>query len=331
MWYYCIYGLHISANRPLPGLRCSAIQKTANIVLNLCGPRRRADRSKQYPAEIGFFPSNLTESNGPSLAAHTDPHGHSLLRFSQGREFVEFEVNPEGTRVQVGWSEFAALDDVAAILVGPVLGYVLCLRGISCLHGSVVAVNDRAVIFLGPKGIGKSTIAAAFAQYGFAILSDDLAVLRDTENGFMAQPGYPYLRLDNDAAKTLHRASAPLPRLAPHIAKYVAKTYAAPKEGQWRFHQTPLPVAAVYLLVRHRPDEVYPKIVNLSVQDALMVLFSNRYPSFISNRTQDSAAFKAMGKLVTGNPVRAVHHQGAFSQLEQLCEVILDDLRTLTG
>jgi hypothetical protein len=330
MWNYSLYGLHISANRPLPGLRCPASQNTANIVFNLSGPQVGVDRFKRFPAKVGIFPSKLAESSEPSLTAHTDPQGYTRLRFSQSREFVEFEVNPGATRVQVWWSEHAALGDVTAILVGPVMGYVLRLRGITCLHGSVVALNDRAVVFLGSKGIGKSTIAAAFARHGNAILSDDLAVLHDTETGFMAHPGYPYLRLNNDAAQALHRGSEPLRRLSPYIAKYVAKTHAVPEKGQWRFHNEPLPVSAAYLLVRKDPLEVVPTTVEITPQDALIVLFSHRYPSSISNRSRDSAAFKAMGKLASEIPVRAVHHRGGFSQLEQLREVIVDDLQTLS-
>jgi hypothetical protein len=207
---------------------------------------------------------------------------------------------------------------------------VLCLHGITCLHGSVVAVNDRAVIFLGPKGIGKSTIAAAFAQHGFAMLSDDLAVLQDTENGFMAQPGYPYLRLNSDAVRVMHRGSETLRRLSPYITKYVAKTHTVPLKGQWRFHNGPLPVAAAYLLEQRNPHEVTATSVKVTPQDALMVLFSHRYPSSISNLTLDSAAFKAMGKLASEIPVRAIRHRREFTELNQLCEVILDDLQTFS-
>ena len=45
------------------------------------------------------------------------------------------------------------------------------------LHASAVHVNGKAVLFCGPSGAGKSTLAAALAQRGYPLVTDDLCAI----------------------------------------------------------------------------------------------------------------------------------------------------------
>src|SRR5260370_17115886 len=61
------------------------------------------------------------------------------------------------------WPETSSLEDTCSYLLGPVLGYLLRLRGVTCLHASAVAFDNSCVAFVGTAGLGKTTTAAAFA------------------------------------------------------------------------------------------------------------------------------------------------------------------------
>ena len=100
--------------------------------------------------------------------------GSFRLRYSDG---VEFGVDRRGTRVWASGPEGTLPEYLAVYLLGPVMGFVLRLRGITCLHASAVMVDNRALAFLGPPGAGKSTLAAAFALSGHPVLSDDVLPL----------------------------------------------------------------------------------------------------------------------------------------------------------
>jgi hypothetical protein len=100
--------------------------------------------------------------------------GHLRLRYNDATEFV---LDQRGSRVWATWPDTSTLEDTATYLLGPVLGLVLHLRGIPCLHASSVAIGDRAIALLGGAGAGKSTTAAAFAQRGFPVLTDDIVAL----------------------------------------------------------------------------------------------------------------------------------------------------------
>jgi hypothetical protein len=62
-------------------------------------------------------------------------------------------------------------------LLGTVMAVALHQRGLAALHGSSVLLEGTAVVFLGEKGEGKSTMAAFFQKQGKTILSDDVCAI----------------------------------------------------------------------------------------------------------------------------------------------------------
>jgi|GEM_PF-4659118 hypothetical protein len=52
------------------------------------------------------------------------------------------------------------------------------------LHSSSVVIDDRALLFCGPRGIGKSTIVSLL--HGLPSISDDYTLIRQRDGGFMA-------------------------------------------------------------------------------------------------------------------------------------------------
>ena len=103
--------------------------------------------------------------------------------------------------------------------MGPVIAFTLRLRGVTCLHASCVAVDDRAIALLGRPGAGKSTTAAAFAQLGYSVLSDDVVVLDDRNGQFRVQPGYPRVNLWPDSVHALFGSEDALPPITPTWGK----------------------------------------------------------------------------------------------------------------
>jgi hypothetical protein len=59
-----------------------------------------------------------------------------------------------------------------------VVPFASALQGRIVLHGSGARFDDRAVVFVGRSGVGKSRLAAALGDLGFQKLSDDLLPCR---------------------------------------------------------------------------------------------------------------------------------------------------------
>src|SRR5262249_61728973 len=102
---------------------------------------------------------------------------------------------------------------------GPIFGFLLRLRGVTCLHASAIAVDGRAIALIGPPGAGKSTTAAAFTQQGYPALSEDVVALCDLGDSFLVPPGYPLILFVPGSVQALFGSKDALPPLTPNWDK----------------------------------------------------------------------------------------------------------------
>src|SRR5262249_51652752 len=135
------------------------------------------------------------------------------LDFADGTEFL---IDRAGGSVSAAGASRSP-GELAWYLLGPILAFVLSLRRVTCLHASAVAIRGRAVAFVGPSGAGKSTLAAALAQRGFSVLSDDLLALSAQGDTLLAHPGVPWLRLRRTSVDTLVAAGGTPSQLTPTL------------------------------------------------------------------------------------------------------------------
>jgi hypothetical protein len=172
--------------------------------------------------------------------------------------------------------------DVAIFLVGTVFGILLHQRGEIVLHASAVRVAGKAVLFCGASGTGKSTLAAALAQRGFPLVSDDLCAVTLTAGVPMVQPDGRHLKLWAQAIEKLDLAGR---RGAP-VRKQLEKFFVEPGEA----FGEPLPLGAVYVLREARPPHKLG-IERPNVVDAALILRRNAYRPLLVNRMEQKADY----------------------------------------
>ncbi len=143
--------------------------------------------------------------SSPFIDIGTD--GNVLMRLGQHTRFLI----RGGREVIVDEGAAAHMPDVETFLVGAVSGVLLHQRNDLALHASCVAIDDRAVAFVGPSGRGKSTLAAFLAARGFALLTDDVCRIVFQRQHVCVVPGSCRLRLWPDAARALDHAPETLP------------------------------------------------------------------------------------------------------------------------
>ena len=239
---------------------------------------------------------------------------------------VRFAVERHGREMWGDWPENYTLEDACTYLLGPVIGFVLRLRGVTCLHASAVAVGEHAIALVGVPGAGKSTTAAAFASCGFSVISDDLAALADDGGDFLVQPGYPRVNLWPDSVRALFGSAEALPRITPTWDKH----YVALGTNGLGFAAKPLPLGAIYLLGEREDALAAPMVEEMAGGDALAALVANTYVNYLLDRDMRSREFDVLSRVVTRIPIRRVRTPADPSAVFEVCRVITADARQLT-
>ena len=319
---HLLYGLRISANLPIPGVPLSQSIDMPDVYVHL-----RSGSPPLLAPKLGsvVYKTEPREPNGaPGLLFGSAADGSDFV-FLYG-DGVCFLVEPRGRGVRVGFPEGYSIEDAATYLVGPVLGFVLRLRGIVPLHASAVCLGDQVIAFLGGPGAGKSTTAAAFAQRGCPVLSDDVMALQVAGDEFVASAGYPRVNLWPDSVRALFGSEGALP----HITPTWEKRYLPLGQNRFAFESKPLPLAAIYFLDERDRGLLSPAIEGLPPSAALLTLVANTYVNYLLDSEMRSREFDALCGLVNQVPVRRTRPTGCPEKISHLCDAILSDFQELT-
>jgi hypothetical protein len=283
---------------------------------------------KIYFGSIPLCDSTNTRNKLRYTSAYLSEGGEATLRIWEidGGAFLrmsyfggtEFWIDREISTVWTQWSDSSSFENTLSYLVGPVLGLLLRLRGVVCLHGSVVAIGDRGIILVGPEGAGKSTAAAAFARQGFGILSDDIAALVECEEVFKVHPAYPRVNLWPAAVQLLYGTPDALP---PIMTNWEKRCLVLGEQGPERFEVRPLSIGAIYIL-GDPSAESKTCVESISQKNALMMLVANTYATNFLDVRQRAEEFEVLGRLVEAVPIRKVNPRRGALPVKELCDEI---------
>ena len=161
--YHFVYGLRLRANRAIPGLAVIRATRHVDVQVYLGSVPAGLHESPTKAHASGDFLDNDDRGYPEAITWQSDHRGGYRLRYGDGTVFI---VDAHGASIWAVWPRDLTLEDTAIYLLGPVLAFVLRLRGITCLHASAFCINGHAVALTGHSGAGKSTTAAAFAGRG---------------------------------------------------------------------------------------------------------------------------------------------------------------------
>ena len=315
-FYYQLYGLTLRSNQPLPGLKFSG-NKIPQVEINLTA--KEAFEMSHLAEDIA---GNYNFSRQTTVT--TEGKNYQLCFCGCGKAVI-FDIAATGKKISVTWIN-TTLERVTALLVGSVMGCALRLQGIPCLHASVIAVDNRAIAMIGAKGAGKSTTAAALAQRGQPILSEEIAALSLVETDFIVHPGYPRLKLLPPSIDYLGLSSSFLQRVFSVGDKRYVELTTEKGASTWRFQDKPLPLAAIYILQNRQSELATPYIESIPTELGLMHLMAHRYPKFL-NLEKDYLAgdFSFLNSLAARIPIKKVYRPDNITKLTEVCDVILND------
>jgi hypothetical protein len=317
MHYACsIYGLGVLANKPIPTIPRSPIT-SPDIRVSFGALPDWFGSLQPHQVETTYI-ADYTDESGKPAFVFSKLHGGKFYRFSYA-DNTEFVIDNAGSEIWTTWQEPLTLEDTATYLLGPVMGFVLLLRRLVCLHASAIVVDDAAIALVGPAGAGKSTTAAAFSARGFSVLAEDVVTLDDREDRFLVRPAYPCIRLWPASAVSLYGSRSALPPLTPNWDKcYLDLTQ---QSGQ--FENEPRPLAAIYLLGERSDDPRAPFVEPLDRAEGLISLIANTYGTKLLDRHMRAREFELLSRVLAHVPLRRVTPHTDPDRIPALCHRLL--------
>ncbi len=290
MYYYQAYGLYIQSSIPLPELIRSNKHATDIIV-------QRGKLDFLTPKEVGkatYFHFTKEEA------------------FFYWKQIGKFLVR-NGNEIIVDSHE--GIDDpiIRLPLLGSVLAALLHQRGSLVLHASAVAMNGTSVAFLGNKGMGKSTIAAALLAMGHNILVDDLLSVdsNSTENS-ITSPAFPRLKLWPDSVVSLGDDLKNWDFLNSHVDKRVRRV-------SERFQSKPLLLNRIYVLAKGPSLEIDSIPPKDAFFELLRHLFLARY---FQTSDLSPSSFYQLTNLAKKTPIFWLKRPDSLSLLSDMAELV---------
>ncbi|MBL4883368.1 MAG: hypothetical protein JKY95_02380 [Planctomycetaceae bacterium] len=318
MYCYFAFGMRIDSSGEIPGLHC----------IEDC------DLREERPVDLTIWIDQTPELTEPAHPVHGDAtapgayyENRSLFRFEKSgillirfHDGTDFYVDRLGTQIWTTWKPPFTSEDMSTYLLGPILGYVLRIRGSVALHASSFVVGDRAIALTGSAGAGKSTTVAALAMRGNPVLADDVTVLEEEGTGFRVLPSYPHLRLWPESAELLLGSVDSLEPITPNWHKLDFNLL----DG-YQFATSAAHLSTIYFIADRSPEDRAPWVEQVDGQEQLIGLIGNTYGNGLLDESMRLHEFNVLGRLIQSVKVKRVVPHISPDRLGRLCDVILED------
>ena len=215
---------------------------------------------------------------------------------------------------------------VEILLLGEIFSLWLELKGVRMIHASAAVVDNSAIGFLSTNNGGKSSLAGAFTQRGYPILTDDIVPVEERHGLFIGRPGYPAMRMWPDQAEHFFGDYEDLEIVHPEYSK--RRILIGPHHfGTFCSEEKSLKV--IYMPQRLYSDSDIT-LEPLSKKKAFFELIQNSFTAGIVEALGlQPERMNFFTRMVTQVPVRRLSYPEGFHHLSHVVDAVLDDIDSL--
>jgi hypothetical protein len=263
----------------------------------------------------GSVPEALENPKTVGVRFQVKP-GHFLLKVDNIAKYLV----SEGRRITIETFPGVEEEDIRLFLLGSAFGALIHQQGLLPLHASAIEVQGRCVVFCGVSGSGKSTLAKTFFSRGYHLHTDDVCVVSTGENETpMAYPGYPQLKLWEDALEKIGVDAASYTRV-----RQVVDKFAIPVTE--RFNHKPLPIKRIYILSPWNKGEI--EVTEITGMKKFNLLKNQTYRfRFVAGLEREVSHFKSAGVLGNQVPIYGVRRPQSLFLLDELADILENDFK----
>jgi hypothetical protein len=319
MTSYAMFGLAIRSELPLPELTTISCPYDVDVDIHI----------DALPAPPSF----------PQGATRFVRHSETTV-YLAWKDVGAFLVRG-GTEIVCDPSPQVSAREFRCPLLGAVIGVLLHQRGLLTLHASAVSIAGSAVAFLGGKGSGKSTMAAALQSRGHALLCDDVLAIELGEGGGggveaekneavgvnpkksrpLVLPAFPQIKLWPESAEALGYQNSALPTLSETTDKRALRSGVTMSPDR-------LPLRRIYLL------EEGERLASeqMTGSDAFTALLAQSYaPRFLGSTVSTTVYFQQCQAVARRVPIYRLQRPVDFNALSQVAAYIDAECRAAYG
>jgi hypothetical protein len=160
-------------------------------------------------------------------------------------EWGEYVLSADGRRLLCAPPELESWRR-DRFLTARALPLAATLRGLEVFHASAVSLGGSVVAIVGPRHIGKTSVAVNLVMQGGSFLTDDLLALEAAEDRILAHPGAAVMGVREAEYELIDpRQRRRLGEFVQRMDKYFAEVSR---------EERPLPLGVVYFLDRRRQN-----------------------------------------------------------------------------
>jgi hypothetical protein len=303
-----LYGIRIRTPWPVANVPCSADGRW-DVEFVEGSAATLADAARHVPpSQDGWWAQSATLPDGS--------------RYRRWTNLFEFLVSPDARRIQARALADANEEAFQAYLLVDALSFAMIRLGREPLHATAVLTNHGVVAFLGDSGYGKSTLAALMVRGGCALVTDDMLVLTPRDDGFLAQPGPPRIKLYRAIKDRIFGASCPGIPMNPSTEKLIVALTRS------RYSAAPRPLAALYLISRDKggPGRRQPSIRRLAPARAFARMLAGTVNYCCNDRERLRRQFEFVTGLVQRTTVKTLSYSRNPDKMFEVRDAVLLDL-----
>lgn len=297
MFYYLAHGLSIKSIIQFPEMIQGGNGSDVKIYY---GPIDIPNSDFDFKKELSR--NKIFIKNGQTYIFLDDT---CICKIRQGKEIVINEsIKIEETHLK-------------RFILGPGFANLLHQRRRLILHASAVNIGNTAVVFLGPRGRGKSTISLALTKRGHSLLSDDLLSILINEKDFpLVFPGFPRIKILPDVIWNIGEDPNSFDEIYLDSNKLSYKAL-------YNFSDTPLPLKVIYYI--EESNETVIEVID--PKQHVPCLMKSSFCLKIFNKKGLYENFYQCSKIANMIPLKKIRVKRSLEDLQNLVEIIEDDVK----
>lgn len=265
-----------------------------------------ADQGERYTSTIELF-------DGPT--------GRLLQIECEGKGVFQYQSD----KVNIIWQSEGTGFEHYLQTIG--LSLWLEMRGVLCIHANAIATDMGVIGVIAPSQTGKTTLTAALAARGMAMMTDDMMAVHKTVEGWKVYPGWPQVRMWPEVAQHFVKKIDNLKRVHSRFEKRIVDLR---EQDGLRYSNKSGLLKRLYLLERLDSNDAAVVIEPVTAAESVMSLLQN---SMLADAYRplaiEESRLKKLALMLESVEIKRVVYPSGKEHLARVCESIEADVKTL--